>query len=120
MTMIEDTLFAVPVETHLPVRSSDPATSRLAAKDLASRVKVRKREVLNAMRALDCPAPASVIRQQMRRQGVIRELGTVRSRLAQLRHDGLVVNTGGVAVVAVEDGGSGKQEQVWALAGVGQ
>lgn len=112
MSMVEDRLFEW-TEGALPVRHVDPATSLAAARSV--NMKERKREVLDAMARLDRPATASEIQQEMRRFGVIREAGTVRSRLAQLREDGATRITGGVKVRSREDGGTGRAEQVWML-----
>lgn len=101
-------------EPPLPVRASDPATSRAAALDLAARVKARKREVLSALEVLGAPSTASAIKVEMVRQGVIREMGTIRSRLSQLRADGLVRNCG-VRMTPVSEGGSGREEMLWIL-----
>lgn len=87
------TLFDAP-EDWLPTRSCDPPTSRASAIDLLPRMKIRKREVLTAMRSLDRPATAREIQAEMYRQGVVREIDTVRSRLSQLRRDGLVRTAG--------------------------
>lgn len=113
MTAVDaPTLWDVPVDP-LPARTSDPATSRAAARGVNH--KERKREVLAAMRAMSRPAPASEIQRVMRSQGVIREIGAVRSRLAQLRRDGRTRTTGGVRTTAVDDGGTGRAEQLWIL-----
>lgn len=102
-------------EAHAPVRRSDPETSRAA---LASvRMKDRKREVLAAMERLGRPCTASEIQQEMRRHQILRESGTIRSRLAQLKTDGVVYKTGGVMLRSIEDGGSGRAEQMWSLTG---
>lgn len=78
----------------LPVRSCDPEPSRAAAIDLLPEAAKRKREVLLAMRDLDRPATAREIQQRMYEQGNPREIDTVRSRLSQLKRDGLVRTAG--------------------------
>ena len=116
MTVTEPTLpWDAPAEAPLPVRSTDPETSRAGALDLMGRVKQRKREVIAALEVLGVPSPASAIRREMTRQGNIREIGTVRSRLSQLEHDGIARRTGGVSCTPVDEGGTGRPEQLWAL-----
>lgn len=96
-----------------PVRSSDPETSHAAVATV--NIKERKREVLSAMTRLARPATASEIQQEMRRHGVIREAGTIRSRLAQLKRDGTIAKTGGVRTIATDDGGTGRAEMLWVI-----
>lgn len=112
MTMTEPSLFDSDVDP-LPARLSDPETAKAAAHSV--NMKQRKLEVLAAMQRLDRPATASEIQREMRRDQVIREAGTVRSRLAQLKRDGRVRKTGGVRTIPVDDGGTGRAEQVWTL-----
>ncbi len=96
-----------------PARASDPETSHAAVATV--NIKERKREVLAAMQRLDRAATASEIQQEMRRHGVIREAGTIRSRLAQLKRDGTIRKTGGVRKVSKDEGGTGCNEQLWVV-----
>jgi hypothetical protein len=85
------TLFDVPVDP-LPVRSSDPATSRAAARRLPLRK--RKAQVMHAISFLMVAAPGSFTADEV--LDVLRikdkrwERGWVASRLSQLKRDGLV------------------------------
>lgn len=105
-------LFDAPADP-VPARTCDPETSHAAVATV--NIKERKREVLAAMHRLARPATASEIQQEMRRHQVIREAGTIRSRLAQLKRDCLVQRTGGVRTISTEDGGTGRAEQLWVL-----
>lgn len=114
MSILEaPTLFDAPLEGPAPVRTSDPETSHHAAATLNMRE--RKREVIRAFTRLGRAATASEITREMRRDAVIREVGSVRSRLAQLRHDGRTRKTGGVRTIPTDDGGTGRPEQLWEL-----
>lgn len=102
--------------TPRPVRSSDPVTSRAAARSI--NLKARKAEVLDALWHIglcnsSARATASEVHRTARRRGSKQEPGSVRSRLAQLATDGLVYRTGGVSTVPTEHGGTGRPEQVW-------
>jgi predicted ArsR family transcriptional regulator len=100
-------LLSMPVDP-LPVRSSDPATSRVSARMLP--IKERKREVLAAMERLSGTVTAGQIQADLARNGIARERGTVASRLSQLERDGLV------AKVGVTDGDQGRPVITWRLA----
>jgi hypothetical protein len=113
VTVTEPTLFPWD-EPPLPVRVSDPQTSHAAAVDLQARIRARKREVMAALEVIGS-GTASRIKVEMARQGNIREAGTIRSRLNQLKRDGLVRLTGGVENIPTDKGGSGRDEQVWAI-----
>lgn len=97
------------LEDRLPVRTTDPITSLIAAKtvDLAA----RKQEVLDAMRLLQTAATASEIHRVLQQYGSCMDVGSVRSRLNQLRDDGLVRKQG-VKVVKKPEG-TGRPEQTW-------
>lgn len=99
-------------EAPLPVRSSDPATSRAAARsvDLAA----RKQEVLDAMRLLSVSCTAHEILEVLHRYGSRMDIGSVRSRLNQLRKDDGLVRPVGVKVVPKPQG-TGRPEQTWWL-----
>jgi predicted ArsR family transcriptional regulator len=108
--MTAPTLFDVLAEP-LPVRSNDPATSRVAARSVNMRE--RKREVIDSMTRLAGTVTASQIQADLARHGIVRESGSIRSRLSQLREDGLVA-TVGVRVVP-KPAGTGRPEQTWRL-----
>lgn len=103
------TLFDAPVSAA-PSRSSDPATSRVAAKSVD--IGARKAEVLDAMRLLVTTCTASQILDVLHSRGSRVDIGSVRSRLNQLRKgDGLVEKVG-VRVVP-KPVGTGRPEQTW-------
>ena len=102
------TLFDLPADP-LPVRASDPATSRAAARSVD--MGARKQEVLNAMRLLAVSCTASEIHSVLREYGSLMDIGSVRSRLSQLRRAGLV-RVLGVKQVAPPRG-TGRAEQTW-------
>lgn len=104
--MTQPTLFDVPVDP-LPVRSSDPATSRRAARDLP--IRERQREVLVALRWLAVASDAADIRDCLEAAGMRRERGEVASRLSELRRMGLVREVG------VKQGPRGRAVTTWAL-----
>ena len=112
-----DTLFdwvgAWEFPADAPARVSDPVTSHVAARSV--HVSARKREVLDAMRLLGSVAvTASQIHEKLREYELSRmDIGSVRSRLSQLREDGLV-RVSGVRVVAPPRG-SGRPERTWVL-----
>ena len=100
-------LFDMPPDP-LPVRSSDPATSRAAARSVD--MGARKQEVIDAMRYLGYSATAHEIHAVC----VSRmEVGAVRSRLSQLRRDGRVRVVGVKRVP--KPLGTGRDEQTWML-----
>ena len=99
------------IEPALPVRSTDPATSRVAAKSVNMRE--RKREVLDAMSRLAGSVTASQIQADLAAHRIVREGGSIRSRLNQLREDGLVRKVG-VRVVP-KPVGTGRPETTWSL-----
>lgn len=99
------------LEPALPVRSADPATSRVAAKSVD--MGARKAEVLNAMRLIGVSCTASQITEVLREYGSRMDIGSVRSRLNQLKDDGRVEKVG-VRVVQ-KPVGSGRPEQTWRL-----
>lgn len=101
-------LFETPIEPPLPVRRDDPMTSRVAAKAL--NMKERKREVLAAMTRLGGTVTSAQIQADLARHGILRERGTIASRLSQLEHDGLVARVG------VREGDAGRPLTTWRLA----
>lgn len=101
------TLFDLPSDP-LPVRSSDPATSRAAARSVD--MGARKQEVVNAMRYLGVSATAHEIHAACVSK---MEVGAVRSRLSQLRRDGKVRVVGVKRVP--KPLGTGRNEQTWML-----
>lgn len=103
----------------LPVRSSDPVTSRAAAKSVHEAA--RKAEVLRAMAVIGAHCTASEIHARVLRDGGRMDIGSVRSRLVQLRKEKPPRTrvTGGVKVIPPPHG-SGRQEQVWDLAEAGR
>lgn len=111
MTMTEPSLFDWG-ESILPVRSSDPATSRVAAKSVD--MPARKAEVLDAMRLLVTTCTAHDILEVLQRYGSKMDIGSVRSRLNQLRKDDGLVEKVGVKVVP-KPKGTGRPEQTWRL-----
>lgn len=96
-------------DTAARSRATDPATSRVAGRSV--HLKERKREVLSAMSSLGGTVTASQIQAWLARHGIVREAGSIRSRLAQLRDDELV-RTVGVRVVP-KPMGTGRPEQTW-------
>lgn len=99
-------------EPYLPARTSDPETSRKAAKSV--KLKERKQEVLDSLKRLGSSSTARQIQQEMARQGIHRERGAVASRLSQLEHDHLVAKVG-VRNVPTSAGGTGRDEATWSL-----
>lgn len=88
--MAQPTLFDAPVDP-LPVRSTDPATSRAAARRLPLRK--RKAQVMAAVGWLDTAAAsftADEVLDVLRLTDPRWERGWVASRLSQLKRDGLV------------------------------
>lgn len=108
--MSQASLFDAPVSAGRS-RRTDPATARAAGRSV--RLKERKREVLSALERLGATATASQIQADLARHGIIRESGSIRSRLAQLREDGLV-RVVGVRCVP-KPIGTGREEQTWAM-----
>lgn len=102
-------LLDAPVTAGLS-RSTDPATSRAAAKSV--NLKERKREVLSAM-PRGRSVTASQIQARLAGRGIVRESGSIRSRLNQLREDGLVRKVG-VRVVP-KPTGTGRPETTWSV-----
>lgn len=100
-------------EAALPVRSSDPETSKVAAKSIA--LAARKAEVLDAMRLIGHSCTAHEILEVIHRYGSRIDIGSVRSRLNQLRKDDGKVRKVGVRVVP-KPLGSGRPETTWWLA----
>jgi hypothetical protein len=76
----------------LPVRSSDPETSKAAARDLPLRA--RHQEVVDALRLRACSATADEVRQTLREYGFDRERGEVASRLSELERLGIARKVG--------------------------
>lgn len=91
-------------------RATDPATSRAAARsvDLAA----RKQEVLDAMRLIGVSCTAHQILEVLRQYGSKMDIGSVRSRLNQLRVDDGAVRKIGVRVVPKPQG-TGRPETTW-------
>lgn len=89
-------------------RATDPATSHAAGRSV--NMKDRKREVLSAMERLSGPCTATEIQADMARTGILRESGTIRSRLSQLESDGLTVKVG------ERLGAAGRWVTLWRLA----
>lgn len=100
------------VEPALPARTDDPVTSRAAARSVD--MGARKREVIDAMRWLGVACTAHEIHTVVKRYGSQMDVGSVRSRLNQLKDDGKVRKTGGVKQVPKPEG-TGRPEQTWAL-----
>lgn len=80
------------VEPALPVRASDPATSRVAARAL--KVRVRQRECLEALRWIGVSATADEVKRCLAEHTMERERGECASRLKELLDLGLVVRVG--------------------------
>lgn len=103
-------------------RASDPPTARAAARSVHEAA--RKAEVLTAMAVLAQRGvrhvTASEVYGVMRERGTRMEIGSVRSRLNQLRLEDpqRVRKTGGVRVVP-PPAGTGRHEQLWVLAEAG-
>ena len=98
-------------EAPLPVRRSDPATSRAAARSVD--MGARKQEVISAMRLLSRSATAAEIHAVVREDGSLMDIGSTRSRLSQLEAAGLVRKVG--VKVVPKPVGSGRQEATWVL-----
>lgn len=98
-------------EAPLPVRTSDPATSRAAARSVD--MGARKAEVVNALRLLAVSSTAHEIHEVCRRYGSRMDIGSVRSRLSQLESAGLVRKVG--VKVVPKPAGSGRHETTWTL-----
>lgn len=97
-------------EAPLPVRADDPATSRAAAKSLA--LAARKAEVVDAMRLIGHSCTAHEILEVIHRYGSKIDIGSVRSRLNQLRKDDGRVKKVGVRVTP-KPVGTGRPETTW-------
>lgn len=108
---MSDTLFDWD-EPPLPLRSTDPATSRAAAKSLD--LAARKQEVVDAMRLIAISCTAHEIVDVLRQYGSRMDIGSVRSRLNQLRKDDGRVAKSGVKVVP-KPVGTGRPETTWRL-----
>lgn len=108
--MSDLTLFDLPVDP-LPVRSSDPATSRRAARDLP--IRERQREVLVALRWLAVASDPAQIRDRLVASGMVRERNEVASRLSELERLGLVRRVG------VRQGPRGRAVGTWSLTDAG-
>lgn len=109
--MTQPSLFDAPATAGLS-RSTDPATSRAAARsiDLAA----RKSEVVAAMRYIGVSCTADEITEQLRKMGVRMDAGAVRSRLNQLRKDDRAVRKVGVKCVP-KPVGTGRPSTTWVL-----
>lgn len=108
------------LERHpLPARSGDPVTARAAAKSVHEAA--RKAEVLHAMYRIGAPCTASQIHDDMLRHESKMDIGSTRSRLAQLRGEKprRARTTGGVRVVP-KPMGTGRPEQLWDLTDAGR
>lgn len=81
-------------DAWLPVRSTDPATSKAAARQL--RLRERKSQTMRA--CADCAIGVSFttdeVRDALRLRGVFMDRPVVASRMSQLVNDGLVVKSG--------------------------
>lgn len=109
------TLFDAPADP-LPVRSSDPATARAAARRLNMRA--RKRQVMEAIGFLNYGSPGSFTADEvldlLRLRDPRWERGWVASRLSQLARDGLVERRG------VAEGRMGADVMTWLLTSDGR
>lgn len=99
-------LLSMPVDP-LPVRSTDPATSRAAARDLPLRA--RQSEVVEALRWLGVSATADEVRQVLREHGFDRERNECASRLSELER------LGRVRKIGVKKNHRGKNVATWRL-----
>lgn len=108
--MIEVSLFDAPQTAGLS-RSTDPRTSVMAGRSV--KLKERKREVLDSITRLGGGVTASQIQQDLASHGLTRESGSIRSRLNQLRTDGLI-RKAGVRNVP-KPVGTGCDETTWEL-----
>jgi len=100
------------LEPPLPVRTTDPPTSRVAA--LSVDVGARKQEVVDAMRLIGVSCTAHEIHEVLQQYRCRMDIGSVRSRLNQLRRDDGRVAKVGVKVVP-KPVGSGRPETTWVL-----
>lgn len=116
--MTQDSLFDLPL-SPLPVRSTDPETSKAAAKQLD--VRERQAEVLVAMRLLVTSCTPTDIQRVLRERGMHRERNEVASRLAELGNpDKWADGMARVRKVGVKDGPRGRKVATWALTDAGQ
>lgn len=85
------TLFDAPLEP-LPVRSSDPETSRAAARELPLRA--RQQECVDALRWIGVSATADDVKRCLAEHGMDRERNECASRLSELEQLGRVRKVG--------------------------
>lgn len=104
--MTSGTLFDF-LEPALPVRSSDPATSRAAARELPLRA--RQQEVVDALRLLCTSATADEVKHALAGYGMARERNEVASRLSELER------LGRVRKIGVKKNHRGKNVATWRL-----
>jgi hypothetical protein len=104
-------LFDAPADP-LPVRSTDPETSRAAAQALP--LSNRRAEVLIALRHMIVSASACDIAAFLVAEGFDRQANEVASRLNELHKAGLVQRVG------VKDGRRGKRVGTWVLTAAGR
>lgn len=89
--MTQASLFDAPV-TAAPSRRSDPATSRVAGKELPLRP--RQAEVIEALRHIAVSATADDVKKCLSEHGLIRERNECASRLSELERLGRVRKVG--------------------------
>lgn len=80
------------LEPALPVRSTDPATSRVAARELPLRP--RQQECVEALRWIGVSATADDVKRCLSEHGLQRERNECASRLSELERLGVVCKVG--------------------------
>ena len=99
-------LFDAPVDP-LPARSSDPETSRAAARELPLRA--RQQECIDALRWLGVSATADDVKRCLAEHGFQRERNECSSRLSELER------LGRVRKIGVRKNHRGKSVATWGL-----
>jgi hypothetical protein len=99
-------LLSMPVDP-LPARTSDPETSRAAARELPLRA--RQQECVDALRWLCVSATADDVKRCLAEHGMVRERNECASRLSELER------LGRVRKVGVRKNHRGKNVATWRL-----
>lgn len=115
---MQQSLFDSPV-SRLPVRSSDPETSRVAARQLDATA--RQNEVLLAMRLLVTSCMPSEIKRVLGDRGMDRERNEIASRLSELSDpERWADGQPRVRKVGAKTGPRGRPVATWVLTAAGE
>lgn len=113
MSPIQQSIFDAP-PAPLPVRSTDPETSKRAARDLP--IRARQHEVAVALRHMIVSASACDIAAFLVAEGFDRQTNEVASRLSEMA----AMDPPLVKRVGVKDGKRGRQVGTWVLTAEGR